>query len=127
MAHEQTTSSPFSAEALALAEEARHWIARHKRLVIVGTTAIAFGLCSLGSVVVDELTHNYILDIHEGLLPTTIYIGSYSICQRRPDQLNGQVPVMRNNGGVTVGLIYGWPQVIEHGPEWRECTLPGGW
>lgn len=128
MSHEQPRppSSILSDEALALALEVQQWIARHKKLVIIGTTAIALGLCSLGSVVVHELTNNYILDIHEGHLPATIYLGSYSRCQFRPDVLNGKVPVMRNNGGITVGLIYGWPQVIEHGPEWRECTMPGG-
>ena len=127
MAHEQTTSSPFSAEALALAEETRHWIARHKILVVIGTTAVVLGLCSLSAAVVNTVTNEIILDIHEGPIPLTLYLGSYSSCQLRPDVFNGNVPVMRDNGGVTVGLIYGWPQFIEHSPEWRECTLPGGW
>ncbi|MBI5621093.1 hypothetical protein HY949_04885 [Candidatus Gottesmanbacteria bacterium] len=123
MKHEQQTlpSSVFSDEALALSADLSRWVARHKKLAIVGTTAVALGMCSIGSLVVRTFTTEFIPDIHGSYLPKSIYIGSYSSC--RPDKrFPGGPAVMQDNGGITISL---WPngvQVYHHAPTELFCV-----
>ncbi|MEK7543888.1 MAG: hypothetical protein AAB557_03405 [Patescibacteria group bacterium] len=123
MAHEQITSNPFSDEALALAGEVRHWIARHKKLVAIGTTAVAIGMCSIGSSILNLLTTEYIPDIHESYLPNSLYIGSHSIC-RQDGQFPGGPLVMQDHGGVTVVVSTGGIQFYRHDPIDLFCERP---
>lgn len=126
MSQEQHPSSPFSNEAIALFEEARHWIARHKLLVSMGTTALSLSLCWLGSMVVHEITNNYILDIHPSYFPNSIFIGLHSPC--RPDErFPGGPPVMQDYGGVTITLSPWGAQVYRHDRKDLFCTLPDQW
>lgn len=119
-------SSMFSNEALAVFEEARQWIARHKLLVSMGTTAMAIGFCSLGSMVVHEITNSYILDIHPSYLPNSIFIGLHSPCQ--PDErFPGGPPVMQDHGGITITLSPWGAQIYRKDREERFCTMPNKW
>ncbi len=120
---QQYSTSVFSEEALAFIEEISNWIARHRKLVFVGTTAVAIGACAIGSAIVNFISTNFIPDIHEGPFPGSLYFGSHSPC--RPDERfpNGP-PVMQEYEGFTVVASQWGVQIYRHGSVERFCEGP---